>query len=129
MTTPTPVPTPPPTRFRRHTHEPGRWALFAAGGQIAALVVPALVVVLGLLIPLGALGDADAVHARLHGFFTHPLGSGLVFAVLGLILWHCIHRIIHGLHDLQVSCPKWARNIMYLFTVLAPLTGWMVGRV
>ena len=115
------------TRARRRTNEPGRWALFAAGGQIAALTVPALALVLGLLVPLGVLGEPDAVFERLHGFFANPLGSALVFAALGLILWHCTHRIVHGVHDCGVTVPRVVRNVTYLAAAAIPLIGWALA--
>ena len=76
---------------------------------VDALVLPALVVVFGFLLPFGVLGEPDVVYARLVGFMTHPLGSLAVLALLALLLWHGSHRGFHALHDLQIEPPEIVR--------------------
>ena len=77
------------------------WALFSAGGVMAALFVPAFVVVTGFLLPGG--GDA-AVAAERSAQFAAAVGWWPVklalLGVLSLSLFHCGHRIRHTLMDL-----------------------------
>ena len=45
------------------SNEPVIWSLFAAGGGVAAMLVPIHIVILGLAIPLGFLASPD--HGKL----------------------------------------------------------------
>lgn len=76
------------------------WALFSAGGVMAALFVPAFVIVTGFLLPVG---DA-MVAAERAGNLAAAVGWWPVkLALLGIIalsLVHCAHRIRHTLMDL-----------------------------
>ena len=40
----------------KSTPEPYVWLLFSGGGMVAALVLPALLILLGVVVPLGLLG-------------------------------------------------------------------------
>jgi len=97
----------------KRSNEPVFWALFGAGGVLAALLAPALVFITGLAAPLGLL-DADALaHARLSAFVTHPLGGGFVFLVISLLLWHAMHRINHSLHDFGLRTGLHSKVLCY----------------
>ena len=76
------------------------WALFSAGGVMAALFVPAFVLVTGFLLPAG---DA-AVAAERTAQFAAAVGWWPVklalLGVLALSFIHCGHRIRHTLMDL-----------------------------
>ncbi|MCL2595005.1 MAG: hypothetical protein FWD83_05750 [Promicromonosporaceae bacterium] len=110
----------------RRTGEPWRWALFGAGGQVAAVVMPALVIVFGLLIPFAGRGDDKLAYERFSSLLANPVVALLVFGGLGVVLWHCCHRIYHALHDLQIEPPKWVRTAIYAVAVLVPLAGWVL---
>jgi len=79
------------------------WLLFAAGGMIAAMLLPALILVVGLAGPTGLLPEESLGYERVLGFVASPIGKVVVFAVVSLLFWHAMHRIFHGLHDLGVS--------------------------
>lgn len=87
------------SRSRLHL-EPLWWGLFSAGGVCVALFVPAVVIVFGMLWPLGVI-DLDL--AQLAGWYQGVWG--LVFTVLVICLpaFHAAHRIRHGLYDLRIS--------------------------
>lgn len=76
------------------------WALFSAGGVMAALFVPAFVLVTGFLLPSG---DAAVAAERAAGFAGvvgwWPVRIVLL-GVIALSLFHCAHRIRHTLMDL-----------------------------
>ncbi|MEV0583203.1 fumarate reductase subunit FrdD [Nonomuraea sp. NPDC050310] len=76
---------------RRRTAEPYLWLLFSAGGVVAALLLPVLVLLFGVLMPLGVLEWPSP--ARL-AELTGPLVVRLaLLAVVTLCLFHAAHRI------------------------------------
>ncbi len=88
--------------MRKRSNEPIFWALFGAGGVLAAMLLPVVVVVTGIAGPLGWLG-ADAIgYERAHGFAASWAGKLFLLGVISLTLWHAFHRIYHSLHDLGV---------------------------
>ncbi|MGW5682247.1 fumarate reductase subunit FrdD [Nonomuraea sp. NPDC003754] len=75
----------------RRTPEPYLWLLFSAGGVVAALLLPVLVLLFGVLMPLGVL-DWPA-QARLAALLDPvPVRLALV-VVVALCLSHAAHRI------------------------------------
>lgn len=40
---------------------------------------------------------------RVAAFVNHWLGALILWAVIALPLWHALHRVYHGLHDLKVG--------------------------
>jgi fumarate reductase subunit D len=91
-------PHPAPPR-RRVTAEPFLWLLFSAGGMAAALILPVLLLLFGIVFPLGWLDAPD--YERLHGLAQHPLTRLILLGVLALSLFHWAHRfrftLYHGL--------------------------------
>ncbi|MCC5882931.1 MAG: fumarate reductase subunit D [Halomonas sp.] len=90
--------------LRRQAYdEPLWWGLFSAGGVCFAVVVPAAILFLALLIPLGVVSlDAERARSLL---FSLP-GILFVGAVVCLPLFHAAHRIRHGLFDLRLGRDK-----------------------
>ena len=82
--------------------EPFFWALFSSGGMLAALVMPALVVLLWFAVPLGWV-DAPS-HSELSSKIEHPLVRLALFGFVTLSLFHWAHRFRFTLYDgLQLS--------------------------
>ncbi|WOF24401.1 hypothetical protein N8K70_06970 [Microbacterium betulae] len=108
-------------QWKGRTAEPVRWALFGAGGMVSVFAMPVLLLVLGILMPLGAFGGSDGVLAKVGGLLTHPFVVLVVCAGLAVVLWHCCHRIVHGLHDLKVHPPKIVEAAIYAFAVAVPV--------
>lgn len=81
-------------------NKPLVWFPFAAGGLVAALMLPVLILVTGIALPLGLI-DAQAMsYERVHAFAAHPLGKIILFGVLVLPLWHAAHRFRMTVQDL-----------------------------
>lgn len=98
----------------RRSHEPLYWALFGAGGMLVAIVGPALVLVTGIVVPLGGLLPWEAWnHARLIAFVRHPGVAVVLLAVISLFLFHGCHRIRHGLHDFGWHAGRGAGRVCY----------------
>lgn len=88
--------------MRKRPIEPLLWLAFSAGGVAAALVIPALIALVGLAFPLGWLDPPD--HAHLVALLQPPLTrlGILVFCLLSLI--HAAHRFRYTLYDgLQIK--------------------------
>jgi len=96
------------------SHAPIFWALFGAGGMLSALLGPMLVLITGVLVPLGLLLPTDFMsYPRMLGFARHWAGMAFVFVVITLFAWHAAHRIYHSLHDVGVHAGLGARLACY----------------
>lgn len=83
-------------------NKPIVWFPFAAGGLVAALMLPVLILITGIAVPLGLL-DADLLsYERAHAFAANILGKIVLFGILVLPLWHAAHRFRMTLQDLGV---------------------------
>ncbi|MQA00365.1 MAG: fumarate reductase subunit D [Dehalococcoidia bacterium] len=79
----------------RRSNEPLFWSLFSAGGVVTALLVPALILVTGFLVP------AERVEfGRLEAILSHPVGRLALFGVASLTFIHAAHRLRHVLVDM-----------------------------
>ncbi|MGP3958736.1 fumarate reductase subunit FrdD [Nonomuraea sp. 3N208] len=75
----------------KRTVEPYLWLLFSGGGVVAALVLPVLVLLFGVLMPLGVLDWPTAEHLR--ALAGHVLVRLALLVVVVLCLFHAAHRI------------------------------------
>ena|SRR5713101_1344568 len=86
----------------KRSNEPLVWALFSAGGVVAALLLPIHVFLFGLAFPLGWLYAPP--YERLLLLVQHPLTRLYLFVMCSLPLWHWAHRFRYTLYDgLQVK--------------------------
>ena len=86
----------------RRTIEPLLWLLFSAGGVLAALLIPVLLLLFGLAFPLGWLSPPS--HAHLLSLLHHPLTRVALFILCALALFHWAHRFRYTLYDgLQIK--------------------------
>lgn len=83
----------------RRTPEPFFWLLFSAGGMVSALVLPMLMLLFGVVFPLGLFDWPDPEH--LLAVVRHPLTRIVLAGVFVLGLFHWAHRfrfmVEHGL--------------------------------
>ncbi len=83
--------------------EPLLWSLFGAGGMTIAFLVPAVILVVGILMPMGLLPAEALSYERMSAFFLDSwIGKLSAIALLVPGYWGCIHRVYHGMHDLQI---------------------------
>jgi fumarate reductase subunit D len=75
----------------RTTPEPFVWLLFSAGGVVAALVLPVLLVLFGVAIPLGWVAAPD--YAHLLAVLRNPLTRLGLLGICALALVHAAHRL------------------------------------
>jgi fumarate reductase subunit D len=77
--------------------EPYLWALFAAGGMVAALLIPVLLLLFGVVIPLGLIGPPE--HAHLLAVLRNPVTRLVLLALCVLGLFHWAHRFKYTLYE------------------------------
>ena len=87
--------------------EPFWWGLFSAGGVLSAFLLPILLLLNGLLIPLGWV---EAPHyPELFALVQHPLTRLILFGLISLSLVHWAHRfrslLIDGLQWKEGKAP------------------------
>ncbi|MFG1710161.1 fumarate reductase subunit FrdD [Nonomuraea sp. M3C6] len=75
----------------KRTLEPYLWLLFSGGGVVAAFVLPVLVLLFGVLMPLGVVDWPTAEHLR--ALLDNVLVRLALLAVVVLCLFHAAHRI------------------------------------
>jgi fumarate reductase subunit D len=106
----------------RRSHEPVFWALFGAGGMLAALFGPVLVFVTGIAVPLGLLlPKATMNYATMLALARNPWAALAMLAVISLFLFHGCHRLLHSLHDLGWRTGWRASVLAYGFAALATI--------
>jgi fumarate reductase subunit D len=87
---------------RERSIVPLLWLLFSAGGMASAMLMPALLLMLGFAFPLGWITMPD--HARLSAIVLHPITRLVLFGVMMVSLFHWAHRFKYTLYDgLQVK--------------------------
>ena len=88
-----------PTR----SDEPMYWLLFGAGGMVASMVLPAIMVVL-----IAAGYTSDDLNSgflnlnQVHNIFSNWLLSLIVFGVVFLLSFYALHRMHHSSHDFGI---------------------------
>lgn len=95
------------------SNKPIVWGLFAAGGTVAAFVVP----VLAVLTLLAAVGQTPELltYDRMRAFADGWAGKIALFSVIFLCLWHAAHRLRTTLHDFGVRADGVIALTAYLF--------------
>ena len=90
------------------SNEPIWWSLFSAGGMVAAMVFPILIVITGILVPLELVGNDPLNFERIYSAVSHPFIKPVLFIVIILPLFHWAHRFRFTLVDVglkSVSTP------------------------
>jgi fumarate reductase subunit D len=77
--------------------EPLVWLLFTSGGLAAALLLPVLLVLFGLVFPAGWVSAPDQAH--LLAVARNPLTRIVLLGLCVLALFHWAHRFRYTLYD------------------------------
>ena len=83
------------------SNEPFWWALFGAGGMIAALLLPITIVITSILVMASVVSTDE-----LRVLFTKPVVRVYLFAIISLPLFHWAHRFRFTLVDLGLKSLK-----------------------
>ena len=81
----------------KRTKTPFLWALFSAGGTVAALFIPVHLFLNGLAFPLGWV-EAPGYNSLLN-LVKQPLIRLYLFVLISLPLFHWAHRFRYTLYD------------------------------
>jgi fumarate reductase subunit D len=86
--------------------------MFSAGGVLAAVFLPILVLLFGLALPLGWLEPPD--HGQLLAVISHPVTLVVLLGLFVLMLVHSAHRFRYTLYDgLQIKQKRTVAVICY----------------
>jgi len=114
----------------KRSNEPFLWALFSAGGVVAAFLIPVLLFLYGLAFPLKWL--QPPTYQRELALVSHPLGRLVLFILCFLSLFHWAHRFRYTLYDgLQI---KHLNEVIFFLcyggaVVGTALAGYMLWRI
>jgi fumarate reductase subunit D len=62
----------------KRSDEPVYWLLFGAGGVVAAVLLPVLILITGLLVPLGILNADTLSYEKMHALATAWWGAPIL---------------------------------------------------
>ncbi|MCC4265915.1 fumarate reductase subunit FrdD [Oceanimonas baumannii] len=102
----------------RRSEEPVWWSLFGAGGSWFAMLTPVTVLMAGILVPLGVIDASAMSYERMQAVAGSWLGKAVIAGTIILPLWHAMHRIHHGIHDLGVKAGLASKVVCYGFAAL-----------
>jgi fumarate reductase subunit D len=97
----------------KRSNAPVFWVLFGAGGMLAALFGPVLVLITGIATPLGVLPADLLSYARVLALARHWWGKAFLFIIIAPFAWHAMHRLFHSLHDLGMRTGTVAKLTCY----------------
>src|SRR5215470_531819 len=81
------------------SNKPILWLPFAAGGLVAALITPAII-----LVGLGvAFGVSDLSYDKMAAIAHSPFGKLVLLGAVALPAWHAAHRLRMTAHDLGLG--------------------------
>lgn len=90
------------------SNEPIIWSLFAAGGMVAALLMPITIALTGFCISCGCLTEQKMLDA-----IRHPLGRLYLLALITLPLFHAAHRLRHTAMDMGLRSMSKVLGLLF----------------
>lgn len=106
----------------KRSNEPIFWSLFGAGGMLSALTGPMLILITGIITPIGIWMPPQALaYSRVLEFAQHWFGKLLLLAVISLFLFHAMHRLYHSFHHIGVHAGNGAKLACYGGALLGAL--------
>ena len=96
------------------SNEPIWWSLFSAGGMVAAMIFPILIIITGILVPFGVASDDPLNFERIHTVVTQNNYVKLIFfIVITLPLFHWAHRFRFTLVDVGLKSMSTLISILF----------------
>jgi fumarate reductase subunit D len=106
----------------KRSNAPILWALFGAGGMLAALIAPMLVFITGIAAPTGFLLPADTLsYDRMLALARNGFGKFALLAVVSLFLFHGGLRMYHSLHHLGFRTETGAKVVIFGIALMATI--------
>ena len=115
----------------KKTTEPLRWVLFSAGGVMAAVFVPVLILIIGFAIPFDLVDEAAFSYERMYGAVSSPLMKVILLCVIALPFYHFAHRfyftVIHtGLWKNKITLALFSYGGAIAGTIFAVILIWRI---
>ncbi len=107
------------------SNKPLVWVVFAAGGTLAAFVLPAIIFSLTLGVALGWTPAETLTYEWAVAGLRSPLVKFAAFAATVLILWHAAHRLRITAHDLGVYADGLVMLICYGIAAVGTVTAFV----
>ena len=86
------------------SNEPIWWSLFSAGGMVAAMILPVLIIITGILVPFGLVDDDALNFERIYTALSQSyLIKLILFIVITLPRFHWAHRFRFTLVDVGLK--------------------------
>ena len=86
------------------SNEPIWWSLFSAGGMVAAMIFPILIIITGILVPFGLASDDPLNFEKINTAVTqNNYVKLIIFIVITLPLFHWAHRFRFTLVDVGLK--------------------------
>jgi fumarate reductase subunit D len=82
------------------------WFMFAQGGVVAAVLIPVLILVLGILGPLNVVPVVDRHYDTWISVLGNPLVKLFIVVLIAFPFFHFAHRLRYLLVDLGVKAAK-----------------------
>ena len=101
------------------SNKPLVWSMFAAGGTVAAFVLPALVLIT-LMVGYGH-APSSLNYEQMYEFASGWLGKIILFAIIVPCLWHAAHRMRDALHGLGLRADTAVAFIGYSVAAVGTL--------
>ena len=103
------------------SHKPIVWGLFAAGGTVAAFVLPVILILSGPAISFGLLPADVLGYAHVRELLQYPLSRLITFGVLFLIIWHAAHRLRITMHDFGIRADTFVAVVFYSIAAMSTI--------
>ena len=83
--------------------EPMYWLMFGAGGMVASIVLPSILVILIVAGIIGADIDSGLLNFnQISGLFGNWFLSIILFGIVFLLSFYSLHRMHHSSHDFGI---------------------------
>jgi fumarate reductase subunit D len=106
----------------KRSNAPVFWALFGAGGMLAALIAPMLVFITGVAAPAGLMLPTDTMsYDRMLALARNGFGKFALLALVSLFLFHGGLRMYHSLHHLGFHGGAGTKVVIFGIALMATI--------